>query len=195
MGRKKLVDISSCFWVIEVWKVASSGTSKSQFWWLEFSSYFVLYGLKYAVLPFAMFSHLIVEYVMPLWERPSLDVLTGEPDVDSGLHEWTEGHRLTHRPVNLTVVHHLVVHSTQVSSLTQFCWLFTIKDRCQKCCFLQTHNQVLQPMFINNDLGPLRPASHTWRCLCISEVPEATYEGRSRALEGCWCRSTSWKFI
>ena len=36
MGRKKHVDISSCLWVIEVWKVASCGTSKSQFWRREF---------------------------------------------------------------------------------------------------------------------------------------------------------------
>ena len=34
--------------------------------------------------------------------------------------EEVANHRLTHRPVNLTVVHHLV-HPTQVSSLTQFC--------------------------------------------------------------------------
>ena len=47
MGRKKLVDISSRFWVIEVWKVASSGTLKLQFWRREFSSSFVLYDFTY----------------------------------------------------------------------------------------------------------------------------------------------------
>ena len=43
MRRKKHFDIYNHFWVIELWKVASSGTAKSQIWGREFSSSFVLY--------------------------------------------------------------------------------------------------------------------------------------------------------
>ena len=53
MGRKSLLTPLH-FWVIEVWKVASSGTSKSQFWQKQFSSYFVLYAtplLTHAISP------------------------------------------------------------------------------------------------------------------------------------------------
>ena len=47
MRRKKHFNMSNHFWVIELWKVASSGTAKSQIWGREFSSSFVLYALFY----------------------------------------------------------------------------------------------------------------------------------------------------
>ena len=50
--------------------------------------------------------------------------------------------------------------------------------------FLYTQSRFATVVF-NGDLGPLHLVQHhTWQYLCISEVPEATYKAKLRALEG-----------
>ena len=65
---------------------------------------------------------------------------------------------------------------------SKFCWLF--KDRCEKVCFLQTHNQGLRQLFFDCVLGPLRQAWPTWQCPCRIEVPKAMHEASWRPLKG-----------
>ena len=54
--------------------------------------------------------------------------------------------------------------------------LFKIKDQCKKVRFQKTHNQGLRQLLLTVLLGPPCLAHHTWRCPCISVVPEATHK-------------------
>ena len=70
-----------------------------------------------------------------------------------------------------------------VSNSILFCWLFTIKDQCQKVRSQQMYNQGLRQPVFHGVLGPLRLVWHARQCRCFSRVPSNAW-GESRALEG-----------
>ena len=67
-------------------------------------------------------------------------------------------------------------------------WLFTIKDQCAKSAFLTNAQSRFASVVVEGVLGPPRLARLTWRCPCISVVPEATkrVEGPRRRRGSCW---------
>ena len=53
----------------------------------------------------------------------------------------------------------------------------------KKCVFNKRKIKVCVSWY-DGVLGPPRLARHTWRCLCISVVPEATHEASQGPLKG-----------
>ena len=71
-----------------------------------------------------------------------------------------------------------------VTNSILFCWLFKIKDRCKKSAYSTNAQSRFASVVVDGILGPSRLERHTWRCPCISVVPEATSETETRELLG-----------
>ena len=71
-----------------------------------------------------------------------------------------------------------------VTNSNLVCWLFTIKDRCKKVAFSTNAQSRFDSAVNDSILRPPRLVRHTWRCPCISVVPEATHEASQVPLQG-----------
>ena len=68
-----------------------------------------------------------------------------------------------------------------VTNSILFCRLSKIKDCWQKVGFQQSR---FASLVLDSVCGPLRLVRHTWWCLCISAVPEATHKASRGPLKG-----------
>ena len=68
---------------------------------------------------------------------------------------------------------------------------FQFSEQQKQVRFYQTHTQGFLIVVLIGILWPLRLASRTWQCHCISLVMEATHESSLRPLERCRVSSKS----